>query len=1671
MVTEAWTAGTGIQHFDIIPEIRDFYPESDTFDALIDSVKINFKVCETAGYLTMTSCGYTIIDSQYFEPGTSSVYWNGREGSGKPAVPGTHPIYIQCPGHTVGTAYVTVKGTKIEGDVADLHWQPSGNPYVLVENSYIGGYDTLIIDPDVLVMGHDATSNLQIAGVLKSIGTSNDTIVFTSHRKLAPQEDSTYSGMWRGLINYGSSTYVTEIKYCLFEYADVGLEIWSDLEVKSDIIENSYLRENVLPARCDFRCAGVFGYNNEYSDNDTSKIEVWPYPPSKNQPPKNQHNIADTAITTSADLNSPSNGLCKVADMTIKDQTIPYWFRYDYPRRYIVSGSEDSVMTLIIEPGIRIEFDQNTLLEIGDKDQGWYYRGRLICEGLDNDTITLTGVGGGSWQGLQFCDTSCTADTSSIKYTLIENAGSDSAAILLGDSTSINIENCRIYESSKYSISMPNHNPCNNITIKNCLFEENSIPVLTSFSNLSALDLCSYLNNTMSVIEVLGDTQVHKSVTINYQSIPLYFLNKDPYGSDFVIHGDNSLATLTIDPGTIIKCDSTVTISVGHVDQNDRGKCVSIGNDSTSIVFTSLNPSAYWGGIQLYAYNSQDTSTFEYCEISHTEDASIQIYNTSPIIKNSVIKNSANGIIVNGTNSQPLVEYNLISLNNCGIYNTDTGSTNLRLCNNDVFGNRIAIKNELTSYNIDADSNWWGDSLGPWDPSTGLPDSNYAGKGDSIGDYVYYRPWLTEPVQHAESLIVITPNGAETLYCETDTVIRWSRTITPTRQELYYTTDFPEGGSITTTETLWQFIDTVDVNDTSYVWSIPLELSLRCRIAVKLYYDDESDELSDITEGNVTNTYIRENDYYVVNPVFKQADNSISPVPQLNSSEAGYGNNVLVDISDANFSIVDTVPPLITVLEPNGGEYFIPTREETIRWQASDNHKLDHFNICLSTDGGLNYPDTIVKDLEAPCSTYAWTPSEKRSYISKIQVIASDSSDNSSNDVSDNFFYIPVKSYSNEMSAYNNARRLIRTFPQNIYTVYTTEISSDKGDKKQEDEIHDRDYVDNNSIREHNLDQIEPSLHNSNIKDNLRNTNKIYFTYSTNMGQNWTTPFNVTGTYDGMCPSMAMNSNAYKIGVAWTNTTGSKILYRYCYYGMPSWFVYTVVDEVTNVTYSPVAIQFASDSIHLVTLRTNQITKGEVRQEVLYLKFPWTNPTAITMDTLDYWRITYDDPVSEYISLAVDYNRHGHVAWERPPGEDTLYTTSTPLDIYYVEKNTFVEPKYNVSDSDSNSIYPSIDCYGGHFYVVWQEKVNGYNVFLYKRNYIQFPPSSKTDTISQTSGNSEFAVSRMGGVVLWAEGNPAEIYGRIWDSMEECWLDVENWSNTTDNSTYPQVDAWQSEGGTDIFGGWTENTDTCGFGKKFVSFFPGKDNNDISFPSYYLQLGDNMSTPFTEHRDTTAVYEYNVFDYGADSLVYYLPYIDCNAKCRLIVELYRPDSNSVSGRGDKWKVKLDVDNVIHQMIELAPGELKRVNLDVPWLVNIDGSARIKFDKKQGDFILGRRVLFYEYERSSENIGSILAGGGAQGSGTMEMDQIFYKGISPNPTRGNLRMQFNSPDQRRVGIKLYDVTGRCVKEIFDGNMRIGLNQISVRTKKLSAGIYFIRIETDDDLITEKVIILK
>uniref|UniRef100_A0A7V1EJ50 Uncharacterized protein n=1 Tax=candidate division WOR-3 bacterium TaxID=2052148 RepID=A0A7V1EJ50_UNCW3 len=122
-VIESWSNRTGIQYFKIIPEIREFYPEPNIFDATGDSVKINFRVDETVHYLTMEVGGRNLFENQYFTPGHYSLYWDGRDTLGKVILPGNYVIRIYCQGQVIATSNVTVKGTLKSGTLAaNEHW-------------------------------------------------------------------------------------------------------------------------------------------------------------------------------------------------------------------------------------------------------------------------------------------------------------------------------------------------------------------------------------------------------------------------------------------------------------------------------------------------------------------------------------------------------------------------------------------------------------------------------------------------------------------------------------------------------------------------------------------------------------------------------------------------------------------------------------------------------------------------------------------------------------------------------------------------------------------------------------------------------------------------------------------------------------------------------------------------------------------------------------------------------------------------------------------------------------------------------------------------------------------------------------------------------------------------------------------------------------------------------------------------------------------------------------------------------------------------------------------------------------------------------------------------------------------------------------------------------------
>ncbi|MEO0249344.1 MAG: C25 family cysteine peptidase, partial [candidate division WOR-3 bacterium] len=85
--------------------------------------------------------------------------------------------------------------------------------------------------------------------------------------------------------------------------------------------------------------------------------------------------------------------------------------------------------------------------------------------------------------------------------------------------------------------------------------------------------------------------------------------------------------------------------------------------------------------------------------------------------------------------------------------------------------------------------------------------------------------------------------------------------------------------------------------------------------------------------------------------------------------------------------------------------------------------------------------------------------------------------------------------------------------------------------------------------------------------------------------------------------------------------------------------------------------------------------------------------------------------------------------------------------------------------------------------------------------------------------------------------------------------------------------------------------------------------------------------------------------------------------------------------------------------------------------------------------------------------------------------LFMDMTSGNPTKGELKLMLGIPlkDEGLVSLKIYDVSGRTVKMVFSEEKEAGLYEITIPVSQLSAGTYFLRLETPKRVLTEKVII--
>lgn len=89
---------------------------------------------------------------------------------------------------------------------------------------------------------------------------------------------------------------------------------------------------------------------------------------------------------------------------------------------------------------------------------------------------------------------------------------------------------------------------------------------------------------------------------------------------------------------------------------------------------------------------------------------------------------------------------------------------------------------------------------------------------------------------------------------------------------------------------------------------------------------------------------------------------------------------------------------------------------------------------------------------------------------------------------------------------------------------------------------------------------------------------------------------------------------------------------------------------------------------------------------------------------------------------------------------------------------------------------------------------------------------------------------------------------------------------------------------------------------------------------------------------------------------------------------------------------------------------------------------------------------------------------AETPGVVTLDQSV-----PNPANGNALVRYSIPDAAHVMLSVYDVTGKEVMNLDQGQQGTGEHQVEINTANLQAGVYFYTLTVGDQQLTQRMVI--
>jgi hypothetical protein len=78
---------------------------------------------------------------------------------------------------------------------------------------------------------------------------------------------------------------------------------------------------------------------------------------------------------------------------------------------------------------------------------------------------------------------------------------------------------------------------------------------------------------------------------------------------------------------------------------------------------------------------------------------------------------------------------------------------------------------------------------------------------------------------------------------------------------------------------------------------------------------------------------------------------------------------------------------------------------------------------------------------------------------------------------------------------------------------------------------------------------------------------------------------------------------------------------------------------------------------------------------------------------------------------------------------------------------------------------------------------------------------------------------------------------------------------------------------------------------------------------------------------------------------------------------------------------------------------------------------------------------------------------------------------PNPFNPVTTIGYELSEPTNVTLEVYDLLGRRIAQLFDGDMPIGRHEVKFNASQLSSGFYFYKLSTDNATLSRQMMLIK